>query len=523
MTDTTDATTRHLGHVARGGAIGLAGAVASALSGFALVIVVTRGFPLAQAGVFFAATSAFLVLSTLSSLGTDTGLARFLLRYESEGRHSDVRRVLWAAVVPVLVLAFLLAAALWFAAGPVSTVLGLGRDGEQLLQALGLLLPFAVVSDLSLSAIRAFGRMGSTAVVDRLLRAGLQTIAAAVVVVLDGGLLALVVSWGLAYVVSSIVSVVLLRVFLHRRLGGMLTDPVPVVREFWAFTWPRGLSKLSQIGIQKADIVIVAALLNPTAAAVYTAATRFVALGQFATQALQQVLQPRFTAILLKDDRETLRQVYRISTAWNILLTWPIYLLIGCAPMAYLSIFGGRYSAADGAAEVVVVMTLAMLLAVASGPVDTLLLMAGRSRTSLINAVSALLIDLGLCVLLLPPLGIAGAGIAWAAAVLTRCALAYLQVRHQLRVVPLAQPVFVAAGVGIGVLALPMTVFSLVAPDPVGEWPGAVAVLSVCYLAVLWLCRKVLCLDLLAAAVLRPRASARKSADASVVAGSHRP
>ncbi len=47
---------------------------------------------------------------------------------------------------------------------------------------------------------------------------------------------------------------------------------------------------MCQIAIQRADIIIVAALISPSAAAVYTAATRFVVLGQFSSMAIQRVL-----------------------------------------------------------------------------------------------------------------------------------------------------------------------------------------------------------------------------------------
>ena len=181
------------------------------------------------------------------------------------------------------------------------------------------------------------------------------------------------------------------------------------------------------MAIQRVDIILIAALRSPMEAAIYTAATRFVALGQFGTQAIQQVVQPKFTALLAKDETESLKDVYQISAAWSMALAWPMYAVVGSAPLAYLAIFGPEY-AAEGV-TVVVLMALAMLFAVATGPADTLLLMSGRSALSLINSLTALALDIGLCLVLIPKMGITGAAVAWAVAVSIRCMLAVVQTR----------------------------------------------------------------------------------------------
>ena len=143
-----------------------------------------------------------------------------------------------------------------------------------------------------------------------------------------------------------------------------------VRREFWGYTWPRAISRVGQIALQRLDILLVAAILGPADAALYTAATRFVVLGQFASSAIYRVLLPRFSALVRKGDIGTISDVFKISTAWSILVSWPLYLVAACAAPLYLKLFGSGYSA--GAVPVVVTMAIAMMLAIASGPLDTL-------------------------------------------------------------------------------------------------------------------------------------------------------
>ena len=128
--------------------------------------------------------------------------------------------------------------------------------------------------------------------------------------------------------------------------------------------------------------------------------------GQFGTQAIQQVLQPKFTALLAHDEHDALKDVYRISAAWSMAVAWPMYVGVASAPLVYLGLFGQEY--VDDGLAVVLLMAGAQLFAVATGPCDTLLLMSGRSTLSLANSLTALALDVTLCVLLIPEMGITG-------------------------------------------------------------------------------------------------------------------
>ncbi|WP_309647972.1 lipopolysaccharide biosynthesis protein [Nocardioides sp.] len=498
----------HLGHVARGGLLGLAGSGIAAVGAFALALVVTRGFDAETAGSFFATTTLFTLLATACGLGVDAGLARFLLRLEARSAVHDVRRTLRLAIGPAVVVASLLALVGTLVAGPLAGLLGLGAEGDRLLRVVAVALPFAVAADLCLAATRALGRIRTTVGVDRILRTVVQLGTAALVVALGGDPVLLVAGWAAAYLLSAVVAVVLLRRFLATRPTGSPASPEEtpdpdLARSFWSFTWPRGVAGLAQASVQKADIVLVAVLLSPAHAALYTAATRFVAVGQMANQAIYQVLQPRFTAILITEDRSTLRTVFGVSTTWGMVLIWPFYLLVACSPVLYLSLFGDSYADATSAVVVVVVMALTMLVSIASGPVDTLLLMAGRSGLSMTNALVAVALDIGLCLLLLPRIGIAGAAIAWAAAVVTRSGLAFWQVRRHVGVSPQPGHLLGVALVPVTCFALPALALSASGSTAVLPWAAVTLASVVAYAVALRALRARLSLDDLVAAVRR--------------------
>ena len=86
-------------------------------------------------------------------------------------------------------------------------------------------------------------------------------------------------------------------------------------------------------------------------------------------------------------------RVYQATTAWLILLTWPLYLLAVVFGPGVLSVFGHSYRAG---AAVMVILGLTMLLQTACGQVDMVLVTAGRSSWSLINGLLAVGVNVGL-------------------------------------------------------------------------------------------------------------------------------
>jgi O-antigen/teichoic acid export membrane protein len=140
-----------------------------------------------------------------------------------------------------------------------------------------------------------------------------------------------------------------------------------------------------------------------------------------------------------------------------------------------------------------------MLLATASGPVDVMLLMAGRSGLSLVNSAIALGLDLVLNAVLIPWLGITGAAIAWAAALAVRNVLMLVQVSRLFGMTP--------AGAGLGMAALSALACFGALPLAARLAFGTTATLgglvlgAACYAGLLWAGRDRLALTAFAALI----------------------
>lgn len=443
-------------HLARGSAANLAGSVIAAALNFVVPVVLTRGLLQGDAGVFFQVTTLFTIVVNVGTVGADTGLLRAIPQALSLGRPGDVRSQLAVALAPAFAFSLVLCGVLAVLAEPIShAATGGSESAAQSFQvALYVLLPagpLAVAYLLCLSASRGLGSVRPLVVIEKISRGALQTAAVVVAVALSASLTLIVLAWVLPYVAAMLVLALWLaerlRRMWHRATAearGRPQTPVrALARDFWAFSAPRALAKAFAVVLQRFDIILVGALIGPAEAAVYTVATRFLVLGLMFVQAIQQVMAPRISTFLARQDDTRAQRLYQTTTAWLTLVSWPLYLVSACQAPVLLSIFGADYVRGGGA---VVILCLTMLVATACGPVDSMLLMGGRSVLSLMNTALALTVNVALDLVLIPRMGLTGAAWGWTAGIMLTNLLPLWQVRRSMHMHPFGRATWTAMG-----------------------------------------------------------------------------
>ncbi|MBB2913365.1 O-antigen/teichoic acid export membrane protein [Streptosporangium becharense] len=461
---------RRSGPAGRDGAAGLVGTGVGAVAQFLLVVVVTRGTPPESAGAFFAATSLGLTVAAILRLDTGNGLVHFIARSRPprafgapgaagvtdvadvadmaatsscsdvvgvpetadtpgrpgvsgvpdvsgvhgvtdtpgpyRGGHRCPAGYVRATLPPVMVLSLVAAATALFTVS------------DPALRVLAAALPVLVCSDVVVSATRGFGTMLPTVLLDGVLQPTAR------LVLVGGAVLTGVTSvpvLAAAWVLPSLPVLSLAWLWLRRRLtrcppGVSCTPDVSctpgAARELWHHTWPRSLAAGIQAVFQRMDVVLVAALAGPAEAAVYTAATRFRVVGQLVGQGLARAAQPQLVRAMAEGDLPRVHALYRSSTRWLVLLTWPVWLgYAALAPWLLEAVFGGGYTSG---APVALVLATTMMLATGCGMADVVLTSAGHTRSSLAGLSSAVTTSVALDMLLVPELGALGAALGWA-------------------------------------------------------------------------------------------------------------
>jgi O-antigen/teichoic acid export membrane protein len=316
--------------------------------------------------------------------------------------------------------------------------------------------------------------MRPTVLYDRILRPALQlcALSAATLTLASPQMFAL--SWAFPYLPTLLLAALSLHATLRRSRrsrGTKQTDHPRLLldrREFWGFAAPRAAASVGQLALQRVDVVLVAGLAGLPAAAVYAVAGKFVILGQFVNQAISQAIQPRLAESLSLGDTATAKRLYQQGTAWLVLATWPLYLLVAAYAPVYLSLFGRHYAAG---APVTSLLAATMLAATGCGMVDMVLAMGGRTSWNLGNVALAVAVAVTADLILIPRYGAMGAALGLTAAVLTNNLLPLAQIGYGLRLHPFGHATFAAAGLAAGCFGVP----ALMTRISVGDRPTALA------------------------------------------------
>jgi O-antigen/teichoic acid export membrane protein len=416
--------------------LNLLGGSATAVGAFLVTVVVGRSLGVRDSATFFEAIAIFSILTVIGQAGSTRGLVWSVAGAIAGGRTEEIKPVIRTAAAGVAALSSVLMVGLFVAAPFVADHVGNGQAAglEICLRALALFLPCACVGGMLLAATRGFHTMAPTVAIDGLFKALVRVSSIWVAVAFAARPTVAVVAWSVPVVTGLIASVVWLQT-LYRRLGPVTLTPARprVVRSFWRFSSFQVLSDFFQVNVQWLDIVLLGALGTAVDTGTYAAIGRVVFVGLLALVAITQVVSPHMSALLTTGERHRAQTLFRSATLWLCVVSFPIYLLMAAYPVVVTDIFGAGFRQG---ARPLVILSLAMLVNVGTGPVMAVLVMGGKSGLGMFDTAVALAANIVLNVLLIPRFGMIGAATAWAVSIAIANGLPTIQVWRLWKISP---------------------------------------------------------------------------------------
>lgn len=410
--------------------IAFAGAGMGALANLAMAVVLGHGLGVAGTGTFFAVLAAFTIAANILELGADTGAVRFLARQRSQHRVDHLASTLRVAIVPVLTVGVLAGAIIFWAAEPLATILGDAADQAERADAYRFLAPFILCASLLavlLGALRGLGRIASVVMIQNIAVPLVRLVVVGLLLSAGYGVVTVLQWWavGLPFAVA-IAAFVLWRAMRSVRAepASAAASSLPVQSAtstsadptFWRFSAPRAVAAAVEIIMEWLDVLVVAILAGPGQAGIYAVVTRVVRVGLLLDQATRMTLGPRLSALAGTGRTEELRAVFTGATRVVVGLAVPVYVSLIIFAPTLLGWFGPGF--AQGA-DALRVSCLGMLVVLCAGPLQSVILMAGRSSWQLVNKTVALVVFAVALMVLVPAFGIVGASCAWVLALLT--------------------------------------------------------------------------------------------------------
>ena len=478
--------------LARSGSYSLIGSSFAAIAALALAVLVGNGFGATGTGLFFQALALFTIASQVLRLGTNSAIVKSISEQRAFGRTGEAWRTMFIAVTPVIVLSLMAAVVMSIFSDELASWLGSPGQERELARLLRDLAPFVVAA--SVFAVLTTGMRMMRGVVSFTLvqsiflpASRLLAIAAAIALSLDyaGAFLAwmAVVPLWLVVSIAILVRPLLLDWRQRRRAaenwGG-------ATKRFWSFSGSRAVGGTLEILLEWSDVIIVAALASPAAAGVYAVATRAVRAGQVVDRAMRLAVSPTISQMLALSDVAAARDLHTSVTRALILTTWPFYLLLATMGPAVLSVFGPGFEAG---AVVLTILAITMMIASASGMLQSVLLQGGRSSWQVYNKSFVLALSIGSNLLLIPLLGILGAAITWSVCVLVDTAIASWQVHRRMGVQLEPRKLILAMTTAVTVFGAGGLIIRVSFGPSIPALLIGFSVLALIYLASLWLLR----------------------------------
>ena len=177
------------------------------------------------------------------------------------------------------------------------------------------------------------------------------------------------------------------------------------------------------------DILALEHFRTPDEVALYYAAARLLAIVAFVHFAVAGATTHKFTQHHVSGDKERLASFFAETIKWTF---WPSLaacaLILACG-RPLLGLFGADFKSGYG---VMFILAAGMLARAAVGPAERLLNMLGERKQCAFIYAAAFAINLGLCAMLIPRLGIAGAAVSTSSAMAAESIMLYLVARRRL-------------------------------------------------------------------------------------------
>jgi O-antigen/teichoic acid export membrane protein len=383
--------------------------VAAAALAFVAQMVLARWLGTFEFGVFTYAAVWLNVLGSLCAAGFAASALRFLPAYQASGETAKARGYLATGRAACLLMG---------AAGAVAMtgyvlLPGPGSNAVFTLLLVAASLPAYALTDFQDGIGRSQGRIASALVPPYILRPMLAL--GATILLIASGLAKGAVGAAAALAMATWLTVAVQLVWQTPQLRR--TFPAEAGRSYAPKLWlsvslPLLLVDGFALLLTNLDVLMLEFWAKPEEIGIYYAAIRTVSLIAFVQFAIAAGTSARISALHALRRRGELRILMKEAQIMSLVPS-----LLCAAPLVIfgkwiLALFGEEFVQGYPA---MLIVAFGLLARAASGPSQNLLLIAGRQNQAAMVLASAVLINLALCGLLIPGMGLVGAAIAAAA------------------------------------------------------------------------------------------------------------
>jgi O-antigen/teichoic acid export membrane protein len=429
---------------ASGAAIIGTGSIIGNIFKFINNLLIQRGFGAGLFGLYVLGMSIVTLAVSIFNLGLDDAMVRYVSIYRSRKQASLLRGLTIFSTAMAGTAGILGALLVVFVAPSLVAI----RHAPDLLPILLLMSPLVALSSMQnvwTGGLQGFKAFKWRILTQTLVVPGTLTILLIPVILFSRDLTTVV----LATLVSVLVGVLFnlyffFRLMSHTKYSGQEEYQL---REWLSFALPNFLTSILDTVLEAVDTILLALLVvSIVAVGQYVAAFRYSVFIAMPLQSLNVMFAPTIAELHHKGEQEKLAVMFKVVTNWTIIFSLPLCLVTILFSRPLLGISGDSFLAAW---PLLVVLSVGSMINAGTGSVGYVLLMTGHQKISVINSLTAVIVNIVLGIILTKLYGAMGTAIATALALAVVNLMRLFEVRLLLKIHPYRWDTLKPLGAGL--------------------------------------------------------------------------
>lgn len=388
--------------------LNIAGNALKRVSRYFIAILVIRLLGVTNYGYYVLGLSIIEISSIFALFGMHYGVFRFVPIYRGEENKEKIKGVILFALKWTFIISVFISIIVYFCSSAISNHFYKKPALEVFIKILVFGLPFIAMTQVCINVIKGFNVIKYKVIIEDIVRYSSR-----ILLLLFCMLFGLKVYGVLAVnLATNIMSFVLGLIFVFKTFPELSnSDLKPEIdeRPFLMFSIPLFLTGFMNIVLNKIDILMISYFMDADKVGIYNVAHRIAVLVFFVSSSIFAVFTPTLAEFLGKGQIDRIREYYKKTTRWALLVTAPIFSLVILLSEELLSMFGSEFEVGK---QPLIILAASYLINSVLGFAGQILTVSGRSKLILANSLGAGILNIILNLLLIPRYGIQGAAVA---------------------------------------------------------------------------------------------------------------
>lgn len=407
--------------IAKGAGIFLIGLFASKILAYAYRIIIARTGSAEQYGLLSIGLAVFGFLVTISILGMNESVIRFVAFYKGKSDYGRAKGVIISALKITLPVSIICALLLFLFSDWVAVKFFHNSDLGILLKIIAFGLPFDVLRSIFFSSIRAFQKITyevyGKSVAENVAKVALTFVA----VYLGLGIVGAMV----AYLISIFVSFALSVYFMEKKVFSVFKNKVMAIgcnKTLLSYSIPVMFTGFIYLIMQWTDTLMLGYFRTASEVGIYNVALPTAALLYVFPSALRTLFFPALSEIYAQNKADVFKSVYQIVTKWIFVVDSIVLILLIAFSKQIISFLFGEVYTTDQvsffgltftvSALALVILSFSALSAEFLSPAKDVLLVLKKTKFVFFSTVLGSILNVILNFILIPKHGMIGAAIA---------------------------------------------------------------------------------------------------------------